>query len=497
MTRHYSLVKEALRSSPHERDRKTAYLGSYVSDNSPVLLRKHNVINHGSLWGGAGTGKTSGLLQLIAQLHEIVWPCSIVIIDGKADTFELLAQIQAIYPVTKYLTLAPHCSSYRFNPFDQSWYRAMPESLRADYWSAAFNLNYGIDWSKAYFAAGNSAMLDEGLKANPQDFNAYEAGVLAARGMASSKGGLASELKNAGSHVEAILRRLKHIECLQGQSTIELTDLFLKPMGLYVAAPMSSGADVNRYAATILLQGLFAAAASLPQSKRIQVFAIIDESSRFCGRSSGMMLQQSRSLQISMFWSFQSLLDLKTQSTDLGAALEANAWLQWVFSATTAEEQKRLIDMSGETVETKMTVTEDNTFETALVKTVPKAGGLYPYPGEVSVLKVRPTVKTSYGEEVVHRLNVNELNLVSSHPTYSLLRLRDPETLGAINIIEQRRHLTEAKYLRFVDSDWPEGNADTTTNTYQRQEAPPALPAPETPQPTKDNRARPKQQKPR
>ena len=187
-----------LRGSPYESERLSAYLGSYASDNSPTLFGKPHAINHGSLLGGAGTGKTTALMLLTAQLPDVVRPCSIVIIDGKADTFELLAQLLAVCRDTKWVTLAPHPrSTYRFNPFDQSWYRAMPECLRADYWSAAFNLNYGIDWSQAYFAAGNSAMLDEGLKDDPKDITAYEAGVMAARGLASKKGGLASELKSA------------------------------------------------------------------------------------------------------------------------------------------------------------------------------------------------------------------------------------------------------------------------------------------------------------
>jgi hypothetical protein len=493
MTPHFRFVKAALARSPYEHERRSAYIGRYLSDLSPTLLGPRIFINHGSLWGGAGTGKTSALLQLISELVDVTRPCSFLLLDGKADTFELIAQLKAVMKDVRWVTLAPNLSSYRLNPFDQSWYKAMPECLRADFWSAAFNLNYGIDWSKAYFAAGNSAMLDEGLKANPKDFTEYEAGILAARSKGSKDGGLANELKGAGSHVEAIVRRLKHVECLHGESTIDLADLFKKPMGIYFALPMAFGADVNRYVGTIVLQGLFAAAATVPRRDRIQVFVIIDESSRFCGRSSGMMLQQARSLNISMFWSFQSLLDLKTQSTDIGAALEANAAFQWVFSATTAEEQERLVDMSGETVETVMTVTDDTTLEFTTRPTKPHPFGMHPYPGTVLVNKVAPTTKTSWAEKVVNRLNVNELNIVSSHPTLSLLRLRDQATLGAINIIEQQRHLTEREYKKFVDFEWPEGNSETTTNTYKRRDEPPALPAPEPPPNlNKDNSARPK-----
>ena len=153
--------------------------------------------------------------------------------------------------------------------------------------------------------------------------------------------------------------------------------------------------------------------------------------------------------------------------------------------------------MSGETVETSKVVTDDTTMQWRTVSTRPDPDGLYPYPGTIHKVTVGPSTKTSYTEKVVNRLNVNELNLVSSHPMYSLLRLRDASTLGAINIIEQRRHLTEAQYERFVDFEWPEGNSETTTNTYQRREEPPpsptVLPAPGPPRnPNKDNSARPK-----
>lgn len=224
-------------------------------------------------------------------------------------------------------------------------------------------------------------------------------------------------------------------------------------------APITRGLTINRYLGTVCLYALPSAAAVVPEHERKQAFSIVDESPRFVGRNVGLLLMQLRSMKASLWLSYQSSLDMRSRGYDAGKAIETNAGLEWIFSATTVEEQRRLVELSGETVEiersatymrpkvvaggrrkSRTTYTEYSTHRNASSSQVRYQPG-----GEFQ----------SARETLVPRLNVNEISAASSDPLSSIVRVRQGDTLGLPFLITHFRHVDLAQHERDKRVPWP------------------------------------------
>jgi hypothetical protein len=480
MTDPKSIIRR-LRNSSVPWERTAIYAGRVLHDGSPFLIPLKSIREHGAFVGPNGSGKTTAMRKVMRQTGEMDFPHSRLVPDGKADTAELRAEAHRNFERKRWLTIRTGKSTYVFNPFDQTWYRALGEQERVDYWMGALNLSYGTEYGKSHFTDANAAMLMEALAQNPTSLQEFGEAVQVALRAPGKGGGLPQETKSAGVHVINILRRLSRLKSLSGPSTIQLSEFYTTPISLYIDASMTLGSEINRYHAHLVTYALPAAAASVPVEKRIPILVYKDEAARFLGRNTALLLMQLRSMGASMLLGYQSALDAKAQLSEIASAIESNAGMEWTFGATTPQEIKRLMDLSGHVVETERSASsfvprnrEKNTF--AMIR---RWAGR----GEYLIHK----------EVILPRLNVNEIAAMTSHPLHSILRVREGNHLGLPVMVEHFRHQLPSEFQKDMALPWPEPNADTVINTDEPPPSAPVTIAPVPPMnPPKDNVARPR-----
>jgi len=95
----------------------------------------------------------------------------------------------------------------------------------------------------------------------------------------------------------------------------------------------------------------------------------------------------------------QSMEDLRKSTTNLIPAIEANCRLRQWFSVSSSDDQQRLINASGLTV------------DRALGRSVSTNS------------EGKRTVAYSEAEQVVNRFTINDVSLTSDHPFRSFLRI--------------------------------------------------------------------------
>ena len=92
--KHWDELITDLRKSPDPLERKSLYMGRVAHDGSPLLVPRETFCEHAHFLGDSGAGKTSlGLAPLLEQLGSS-GDCSIIVVDLKADSMELLAHTQ-------------------------------------------------------------------------------------------------------------------------------------------------------------------------------------------------------------------------------------------------------------------------------------------------------------------------------------------------------------------------------------------------------------------
>ena len=84
-----------IQTSSNPIERRSIYRGRIVSDGSPLIVPREVCNEHIHFLGDSGGGKTSqGLLPTMEQLLAS-GDCSMVVLDLKADSMELLASLHA------------------------------------------------------------------------------------------------------------------------------------------------------------------------------------------------------------------------------------------------------------------------------------------------------------------------------------------------------------------------------------------------------------------
>lgn len=80
-------------SEPFEQN--SIYQGRVVADGSPVLVPRDVYCEHAHALGDSGGGKTGLFLCPITEQLVGFGDCSVIVLDLKADSLELLASLQA------------------------------------------------------------------------------------------------------------------------------------------------------------------------------------------------------------------------------------------------------------------------------------------------------------------------------------------------------------------------------------------------------------------
>lgn len=448
------LVDELQRSfDPIERG--SVYMGHVVSDGSPLLVPRKAFHEHAHFLGDTGSGKTSlGLAPLIEQLIA-PGDCSVVVIDLKGDTMELLGTLRAGIEqakrrsgrtiAVKHFTNQPKKSSFGFNPLLQPFWRELELYMRTDIQCGALGLTYGADYGEGFYSSANAAVLYHTIKTFPEASSYRELAKRIGYVVANAKRTeLHPEIRKAGIHVQTVLDRLASFDALNvapGErypqdvvdGAINLADCFEQPQVLYFHLSATLGPGSAPEIARLVTYSLLAAATQA--NRKHQVFLVIDEFQRMISRNIEYMLQLARSMGVGVILANQTMQDLRTSKADLIPAIESNCrYRQW-FAVSSEDDRNRLVRGSGETVD----LAETRTYTSG------------PNGSSTSV---------SYQEQVVPRLRPNEILLASDHPRQSIVHISRgvgyAQYGGMPFIVEGEYHVSQQEFERRKSTPWPE-----------------------------------------
>jgi hypothetical protein len=450
-----SILNE-LRRSTDLTERTSLYLGQVVADGSPALVPRDLLREHAHGLGDSGAGKTAlFLVPLIEQLVAL-GDCSVVVLDLKADSLELLATLQTaaervrnerrIAMPLKFFSNQATKATFAFNPMTQPFWKNFDLLTRTDILCAANGLSYGTDYGAGFYSTANAAILHHAMQVFPDVRTFTELADCIGRVLTSArKQELHPEIRRAGVHVHEVIKRLKACEPLNVTSktghapgvfdnAIELTRVFQEPQLLYfhLSSTLSpSGApEIARLVNYMLL------AAATQCERNVPVFLVIDEFQRIVANNLEYMLQMARSMGVGIILANQSMEDLKRGNTNLIPAIEANCRLRQWFSISSSDDQQRLVEGSGLTVDRQR--------------------------GWSSSTNSNGVTTTSFSEteQVVNRITMNDVLLTSDHPFRSFLRIGRgagyAQYGGMPVIIESQFYISEEEYLRRRAMPWPE-----------------------------------------
>lgn len=443
-----------LRTSTDRTESNSLYFGRVVTDGSPVLVPRVILTEHAHGLGDSGGGKTA--LFLCPTIEQLIGfgDCSVIVLDLKGDSLELLASLQAgaeqvrrthgrTLPL-KFFSNQRDKATFAFNPLAQPFWSNFDLLTQTDILCAANGLTYGTDYGAGYFTSANSAIVFFTLKMFPHVRTFTELAECIGTVMtAAKKRDLHPEIRKAGVHVQEVIKRLAACEPLNVTQTshpreaveqaIDLTQYFRTPQLLYCQLPSTlspSGApEVARLFTYMLL------AASTQTKRECPVFLVIDEFQRMVASNLEYMLQLARSMGVGVILANQSMQDLHKGNTNLIPAIEANCRLRQWFSVSSTDDQERLIRSGGETVELSSSWSQSTTAD-----------------GKTSTSQTQ-------SELVVPRLTINDILLTNDHPLRSILRISRgagySQYGGFPVVIETQYHISAAEYDRRKALSWP------------------------------------------
>ncbi len=479
-----TLVRD-IQTSYDPIERRSLYQGHIVADGSPLLVPREVFDEHAHFLGDSGSGKTSmGLVPCMEQLLA-GGNCSMVVIDLKADSMELLAALHTAaaeaqrrtgrdIPI-QHFSNQPRRNTFSFNILTQPYWNDFDIYMRTDILCGALGLQYGTDYGEGYYSSANAAVLYHTIKAYPEATTFRElADRIGYVVSTAKKHELHPEVRKAGVHVQEVLKRLGSFEALNvapddardlasggphspeiAQEGIDLSRPFREPSIFYfhLSASLSPGSspEIARLATYFLL-----CAAAQTQRKH-RVYLVIDEFQRMVSRNVEYVLQLARSMDVSVILANQSMQDLKTSTADLIPAIEANCrYRQW-FSVSASADRERLANASGQTID-YLTTRSSNT----------NANG-----GTSS--------SVSRQEVLLSRLSPNDILLASDHPHRSIVRISRgagyAQYGGMPLVVEHDFHITRETYEHRKAFLWPEDLPGTFVPANDRTASEPEAPA--------------------
>lgn len=447
-------VVRAMQSSSDPIERDSLYMGRIVCDGSPLLIPRDVFHEHAHFLGDSGSGKTSmGLAPWMEQMIGYR-DCSVVIVDLKADSHELLATAVAAakersrqtgrdVPVRHFSNQAG-LSTFAFNPLLQPWFHAMDHYVRTDILCGALGLTYGSDYGEGFYSSANAAVSYHTIKKHPETVTFSElANRLAEVAIASDKRELHPEIRKAGVHVQTVLDRLGSFEALNVtrqthadevvDSAVDFCDVFTRPQVLYFHLSATLGPGSSPEIARLVAYSLLAA--STQTERKHQVFLVVDEFQRMVARNIEYMLQLARSMGVGVIIANQSMQDLKTSKADLIPTIEANCrYRQW-FSASSHEDREMIVKGSGEMIDELQGQAETPS-------------------------RLLGSLTNQTSQFIRPRLTQNDVMFASDLQTFNIVRLSRGAgyaQYGGLPVLaETHFHISQDEYERRKQFAWPE-----------------------------------------
>jgi hypothetical protein len=446
----WKAIVDCLRRSRNPIERSSVYVAEVVDDGAPLYVPIDVYGEHAHFLGDSGAGKTSlGLAPTMEQLAT-VRPASFVVIDLKADTPELFSTLMAVrqeqqrrtglsMPL-RHFTTARGLSTYAFNPLSQAYWHKLDLYQKTDVLCGALGLTYGPDYGAAYYGSANAAVLYQTLKEFPDVTSLRELSERVAYFVAHApRGKLHPDIRSAGIHVQMVLDRLASYPALNVDASradsaellrqgINMADFFQQPQLAYFSLSATLSPASAPEIARLVTYSLLCAATTT--RRKCQVYLVIDEFQRMVAQNVEYMLQLARSMGVGIILANQSMADLCRGSVDLISAIEANCRFRQWFSASTSDDRERLVQNSGETVETFISTSNN---------------------GERQSLNI--------SEQIRPRFSQNEILLAGDHPFHSIVTISRgagyAQFGGMPVIVRGQYHISRDEYTRRKRMPWP------------------------------------------
>ncbi len=475
-TNNWREVTNSIQRSSNSIERESLFLGRLDLDGSPLLVPRTIFREHAHLLGDRGSGKTArGLLPLAEQLLADGMS-SLLVIDLKGDSQEMLSTLQHCSSNSKdpiplrYFTVRDDNATFAFNPFQIACWKSLNLFQRTDVLCAALGLIYGTDYGRGFYSSANANLLHITLKAFPEIGSFAELydrlNFVVSRAKAH---GLTEDQAEAGTHIQMVCMRLASFKAMNVapgftpssdvlQASMDPVNLFSRQEIHYfhLSSTLGPGSspEIARLAVYMLLTS-----ATLTKSRR-QIYLMIDEFQRIAAHNMDVILQIARSMNIGVILANQSMSDLKREN--LVHVVEANCRLRQWYAISSPEEQIALSKASGETIDVLSGESRTTT-----------SRGF----GDTTFSHNR-----SEQEFVAPRLTLNEIKDASDDPRKSIVLVTRGAGYcqygGMPIVIESDFHISEAEFKQRRDAPWPA----TTNSTFTPREWIPSSPRPAKPQ---------------
>lgn len=457
-----ALMDQISRSS--NPDVKGSIFQGYVACNgSPVCIPRAVFHTPVHIAGDTGVGKTArGIIPLAEQLLSD-GNSSLVMIDMKGDSHELLASLkksadsishQTGQPVpVRYFTTLRDDATFVFNPFLFECWPRLTVDQQADIICAALGLLYGTGYGEGHYSTANTAFVYAVLRHFPEIRSFSD---LADRMQFALKRpkqlGLDDSIQSDGSHVRRIVDQLAAVSPLNVSAgntpsddvIAEIMDpagLFQQPEIHYFHLSSTLGPGVAPHIARLAVYLLLTTAKLSSRDK--QVYLIIDEFQRIATSNLDYLLQLSRSMGVGVTLANQSIADLRKSGLDI--VIDSNCRYRRWFGVAAWEEQDRLVNGSGECVD--------------------QLGGWSMQTSTDSQGRQRESFSESSKEFIGPRLTKNDIKQVTDDDRKSIIQLTRgagySQYGGLPLIVESDFHITKEEYERRRDSPWPTGEHGT------------------------------------
>lgn len=418
------------------------FVGTDVRTGAPIVKHISSFMELCLKVGPMGSGKSTAMEQLAVRDTELGY--SVVYIDLKGGSLEvheglrLAAQRRGV-PMKRF-SIAMDYASHVANPFLMRFWETMSARQRAQYILAIGGVENDLaKYGEGFFttACGElAAYLFENCEPI-RDFvdcaNRLEH-IFQVKPVT-----IPGELLRHGAHIVGAARRLSGIEALNAGSAnesdavfanrIDFADLFQTQQVHYYHLPASRGGQLAGEVSRAICRGVTSAAEAL--RNRGQTFFFIDEFGEASSSMLNTFLSQSRSLNIGVTLSNQSI-DQISDKTVLANVVNGTRIRQWFgFGPDT---QLWFEARSGKRIDHLRSITKSDK----------------PFEGSTSI---------TLSETLVPYLSVNDLKRITADPTLSVLEsVRDDgltHTGGLPQVVRTRYTISETEYHRRQNAEWP------------------------------------------
>jgi hypothetical protein len=356
---------ERLLRSDNPKEKDHLWLGAHTYDDYPVLLDRKLLGEHAYIVGDSGSGKTAlGISSIVSQLvARSEFPILIIDLKGDKDLFELVRN-RTPPERFRYFTVQVGDNSYTFNPFSQNSDRLSLNQV-CETLLEALHLNHGEGYGRSYYSRVARSVLSSTLRRHPNVATFTELYKLIQQNR-----DLDSNHKRDAYELIAVVESLTSFEQLNiaagsrvdrdeiMRHAIHMPTVLRENQVVYFWLPaILEPASVREIAKLALYSMLIAAMQHREEhGKAKDSYIIIDEFQRIASTNFKIVLEQARSFGIGAILANQTFADLNTPDCDLRSTVQTNTRLKLTFSATDLEQQKALMDGSGEALDYRYSV---------------------------------------------------------------------------------------------------------------------------------------------